>query len=424
MAATVAKKLSSYQPANATTSNSDQLYLERGSFEYSPVATTRMETPTSPVGPDDSFTTAPCITPCEAIQPLRLSDKDGLSDTLILDFSPNDGDFFTTDQNLYWHRGHNELSHELLFRRAIDTKKRLVVDLKATFKKLLTSKTRRLLHLSSLVCDLEPEDRFELRLTGSAPNKTQQISMTPWVWIRCDDKYTKRKIRNRLKDLDYLETPIYSKVHPVCSPAKLAHSTEQAFVKCLDLVEGIEFPGGEVLHTHVANHSKSNSSFGWICCNTVTRDSVILSQCFSRLGGLLRVDDSFDTGIITAHGMLDFFLKEQLRALQEETHDDFSSSDGGESDDESLSDNNGSSTRDKDELGYVDVLCEEEWHELSPFDTINFVAQARKSAQNQHWELTPTGFDTDYALLKDSRGGLLQNLINCYEDPEGDAWGY
>ncbi|KAI1074398.1 hypothetical protein F5B20DRAFT_438678 [Whalleya microplaca] len=353
---------------------------------------------------------------------------------LEVDFSPNNNDFVLHKKNIYWSRVHNESSHRALFTRAIETRRRLREDLKDTFLKILASK-RSFLHLTTrLAFNIDPEDRFELRLSGYA-SKSTRISLSAWVWVRCDDKASKRKIRRRLKDLSWLETG-HSHVYVFSGPAQLASGAPDTLIEGLDLTGGIKFPDEEELHIHVEvpeNFFDRQFTCGRLCCATITRDLVVLEQRISRIGGIFRVNELFNVNTpfnvvgTTAHGMMSFFLSQAARSSMQgdpTVADNWdSSSDEGESDGElSSDDDDDQDNTDMNKEGLTDVYTRtRRWHKLSPYGTINFVAQAKKLAGDTLWHIIPSGFNADYALLKHESHSMFTESLNIYEVEDGES---
>ncbi|RYP77466.1 hypothetical protein DL769_003420 [Monosporascus sp. CRB-8-3] len=81
-----------------------------------------------------------------------------------------------------------------------------------------------------------------------------------------------------------------------------------ARVRNLNLSGGFLLSGGHRMHLHVEEPNKGGSACGLVLCTTITRDSTMVDQWLSQLGGLPQLDDiTYATS--AAHGaILDILL--------------------------------------------------------------------------------------------------------------------
>ncbi|KAK5636480.1 hypothetical protein RRF57_012192 [Xylaria bambusicola] len=332
-----------------------------------------------------------------------------------LDFVPNEQNLIQArdDPTLYWSSSHQEVSDSDLFIRAAKTRTRLIPDLKNTLIKLSNSRKRWIANKGKLIYDIEPpERRYELRLTGKVNEKnTTRILMTGWVWIQCSDLYSAGKIKKRLDELQWLQTPAYAPVHIYHEPIVAANTASGPNTNLYDHRTGVDFGNGCQLHVDIA--PGGISLCGRPCRLRVTRASRVVYESFCRVGGVLHLDHSVDVLATTAHGILNYFLFESLPSLEsvgfaedkpENSTEisDFSSeeSDLEESPSQEQQNSTDSDTLETDKLGHVDTSQLQHWLPIDPFDTITYIAQARQAITNGDWNLYFGTFNTDYALFK------------------------
>ncbi|KAI0539502.1 hypothetical protein GGR58DRAFT_464558 [Xylaria digitata] len=357
-----------------------------------------------------------------------------------LDFTPDNNGLNRAleDEKIYWSSNYNEFSHKDLFARAAKTRKRLIPDLKNTLTKLSTSTTRRVL-CNGKSCDLEPHTRrYTLRLTGCADARsTNRILMTGWVWVQCSDKYSIWKIKKRLDELKWLDSHEYAPVHLYLEPIVTANSESKLEVDLYDYRIGVSIGDGFELHVDIAQTGEDGSLCGRPCRSRITHQSRVVNESFCRIGGVLRINDSVDALITTAHGILNYFLITLIPLLKENddtknqssTSDEISDESSDEDDMEEFLrqeqqdgiDSDNSST---DALGYIDVSQLQQWEPLRPFDTITYIAQAEQKGTGSIWDLYFGQFDADYALFRQpewtgSSQGLPLN--NLYTIGSGDS---
>ncbi|KAI1420253.1 hypothetical protein F5Y12DRAFT_719743 [Xylaria sp. FL1777] len=360
---------------------------------------------------------------------------------LELDFSPDNTNFIRArdDGTMYWSTSHKELSHPNLFARAARTRNRLIPDLKKTLIKLSVSK-KRWIRTQGKLFDLEPpESRFELRLTGHAyANTTTRILMTGWVWVQCSDTYSMRKIKERLAELTWLESHRYAPVHVYLEPIVVAHSDSELDADVYDYRTGVKLGGEFQLHVDIALNGEGDSLCGRVCRSRITLQSRVVNESFSRVGGVLRLNDSVDALITTAHGILNYFLVEVLPLLEapdvaenqldssDETSDE--SSDEGDMGDISSQEQRGGADPDRshtDTLGYIDTSQLQQWEPLRPFDTITYIGQAEQTDTDMVWNLLFRNFDADYALFRQSElhssQNTPQNNVYVVDSNDSDA---
>ncbi|GAW11892.1 hypothetical protein ANO14919_012450 [Xylariales sp. No.14919] len=337
-------------------------------------------------------------------------------DYLELDFTPNSPSFICDRGNeiLYWSNSYKELSHPNLFTRAAKTRARLIPDLKKTLIKLSKSKTRRLLNQGKLIYDLEPpESRYELRLTGHADAMiTKRILMTGYVWVQCSDRFSIWRIRKRLEELTWLKSDAWAPVHVYLDPIVAANTESRSEYDVYDYRPGVSLGGGFQLHVDIARARENYSPCGWPCRSRITLHSKVVNESFCRVGGVLRVNDSVDVFITTAHGILSYFLTEIAPLLKEGefTENRLGNSDGTSDEtsnereiEEVISqERRGRTDHDRshtEKLGYIDTSQLQQWEPLKPFDTITYIAQAEQIDADSKWDLRFRGFDADYALF-------------------------
>lgn len=328
---------------------------------------------------------------------------------LELAFTPDHPDFTHArdDQTLYWSRSHRELSHPDLFTRAAKTRNRLIPDLKKTLIKLSTSKARRIFSGGRLYYDLEPpESRYELRLTGRrCAGNANRILMTGYVWIQCSDAYSIWKIKKRLAELTWLESPAWAPVHVHLDPIIAAHSDSGPGEDLYDDRTGIKLGGGFQLHVDIARADEEGDSLcGRPCRSRLTLESKVVHESFCRIGGVLRINDSVDALITTAHGIMSYFLilleKNQVDASDESSDDDSDKSFMEEFLSQALQGGVDPDSSNTDNLGYMDTLRLQQWEPLRPFDTITYIAKAEETSTESTWNLDVRNFDADYALFR------------------------
>ncbi|KAF2969778.1 hypothetical protein GQX73_g3795 [Xylaria multiplex] len=357
-----------------------------------------------------------------------------------LDFTPDNHTLNRAqeDEAIYWSSDYKELSHGALFARAARTRERLIPDLKNTLTKLSTSTTRRVLY-NGKSCDLEPpRKRYKLRLTGrvDAPS-TNRILMTGWVWIQCSDKYSIWKIKKRLDELKWLDNHEWAPVHLYLEPIVTANAESKLEGDLYDYRTGVSIGDGFELHVDIARTGEDGSLCGRPCRSRITYESRVVNESFCRIGGVLRINDSVDALITTAHGILNYFLITLIPLLEQSddtrnqpnTSDEIPDDSSDESDMEEFlrqeqQDGIGSESPPKDSLGYLDVSQLQQWEPLKPFDTITYIAQAEQKGTGSMWDLYFGQFDADYALFRqpewpDSSQGLPSN--NLYTIGSGDA---
>ncbi|KAI8627681.1 hypothetical protein F5Y19DRAFT_161915 [Xylariaceae sp. FL1651] len=383
-----------------------------------PPPSARMAGLSSSSSSSDSFKTAPS-------SPQPLSQPEQECRTLELDFTSGDSHFVraTGDETLYWTSTHKELSHPDLFARAVKTRERLIPDLKQTIAELSISRKRRLFNGGRLVYDLEPpEKRYELRLTGRRQAGTNRIVMAAWIWIQCSDKYSVRKMNKRIDELGWLKSSKWAPVYVHLNSILAGHHNPDNGSDLFDSRTGTKLGGGYQLHVDIAQSSEGDSMCGRLCRSRVTLESKIMDQSFSRIGGVLRVNDSIDVIITTAHGMLNYFITEILPLLEipkPEEEDAFvESSDESDTDEEYLNeldrDLNNPDPPQTNALGYLDVSEIQHWESLTPFDTITYLAQAKQLASGSTWDLLFRDFDADYALLSSPSTTMNRSSSNHY----------
>ncbi|KAI1164863.1 hypothetical protein F5B18DRAFT_228464 [Nemania serpens] len=346
------------------------------------------------------------------------------SKDIELDFTPDNPNFTRArdDETLYWSSTYRELSHPDLFTRAAKTRVRLIPDLKKTLIKLSTAKRRRIFNGGRLFYDLEPpERRYELRLTGRpCAGAANRILMTGYVWVQCSDAYSMRKIKKRLAELTWLESTVWAPVHVYLEPIIAAHSDSGSEDDLYDDRTGIKLGGGFQLHVDIARAAGESDSFcGRPCRSRITLESKVVHESFCRVGGVLRINDSVDAMITTAHGIMNYFLvlleNNQVDASDESSDDDSDESSMEEFLSQALQGGIDPDSSHADKLGYMDVSRLQQWEPLEPFDTITYIAKAEETDTESTWNLDVRNFDADYALFRQlerpSSSGLLPNNI-------------
>lgn len=258
---------------------------------------------------------------------------------------------------------------------------------------------------------------IELRMAGSRCNTQDRISVRPSVWIRTTDEAIEasapwKELKRLVKRLG-LHSPQYASIYAE-GGLRLANDGVAVAKEHLPLDKGITFPGGETLYTHILAQPPRGSACGLLCLTTIIRDGKVLEQNLSRIGGLISFKSSRQ-GVTSGHVMLQHFLgpgsDDSLFAAPGETpgSDDlsgfYSDSSADESDEDlELIENHQSSNvgqQARQLLGHVDLAGLTQWVSVTPSDTINFVAQAKKdSAPSSTWRvrLSPA-IAADFALI-------------------------
>ncbi|TGJ86457.1 hypothetical protein E0Z10_g2284 [Xylaria hypoxylon] len=278
------------------------------------------------------------------------------------DFTPDNPNFTRARDNetLYWLSSYKELDDQKLFARAAKTRDRLIPDLKTTL---------------------------------------------------FNDTYSIQRIKKRLAELVWLESHEYAPVHVYLEPIVAAHSDSALGDDLYDYRAGVSLGGGFELHVDIARISESDSLCGCPCRSRITLHSKVVNESFCRIGGALRINDSVDALITTAHGILSYFLSEILPLLEEtnvtenQLHTSDESSDESDMEDSFPEEKRGDIDPDSsrtDTLGYMDMSQLLHWEPLKPFDTITYIAQAKQTDMDMMWNLLFRNFDADYALFRQS----------------------
>ncbi|KAJ8107830.1 hypothetical protein ONZ43_g6613 [Nemania bipapillata] len=142
-----------------------------------------------------------------------MASSDG-RESLSRTFTLGDSDIVRAekDKNLYWSAVYRELSHVDLFKRASNTRRRLIPDIEGLFHEVSKLKNRGLFH-GTKSSDPEPHERLKLRLAGRAQAGTNQVVMTDSVWIQCSDESSAKKIKAGLDKIEWLKSSEYAPVY-------------------------------------------------------------------------------------------------------------------------------------------------------------------------------------------------------------------
>lgn len=146
----------------------------------------------------------------------------------------------------------------------------------------------------------------------------------------------------------------------------------------------------------------------------------MVHESFCRVGGVLRINDSIDALITTAHGIMNYFLivleNNQMDASDESSDDDSDEDSMEEFLSQVLQGGVDSDSSNADKLGYMNTSQLQQWEPLKPFDTITYIAKAEEKNIESIWNLNVRNFDADYTLFTqcerpNSSRSLLPNNI-------------
>lgn len=207
----------------------------------------------------------------------------------------------------------------------------------------------------------------DLLMTGVATPGATQVLLAPCVWFFCGSKWCKKIIEKIMKDMEWLQSWGIdgckaelalggAAIMLAAYGKKPAYREDWGLGLDLELREGFQLPGGFTAYLHVqepARYVLLPSAMGLLCCSTLTKNDVIVSRKFSRLGGAIWTSekDNLETGqtcygMTTAHGLIDAWFEENQEAGVS-MHDDVDDDD--DDDDRIHSDDDLSSSTDDDE---------------------------------------------------------------------------
>jgi len=343
-----------------------------------------------------------------------------------VDLKKDNDTFVNAYDNVWWSKENFETNHPGISRHAESLRSDLNEFLDRTFRKIADSRRKKsmlgILRINDLVVDLvDIRNRLDVRMTGRACENDRMITLSPHVWIRCDDESSIRKLKKKLaKHPDANKVP-ETEVFLILDPPRLADEPPEHLIKDLNWSGGIVLPNGDRLHIHLEKSVDSRAVCGLICCSTITRNGGICDQRLSRIGGLLRLNGYLDVATTAAHGMLSYILSQLPARSDGLTPSDSSvslvapeteSSSEDESYDSEDSPMQFPTSQPSACLGEVSVPVSWEWTTTRPINTSSFIVQLREpGTYGNQWHLEDSGtmFATDYALIKPPSSHFASN---------------
>ena len=260
---------------------------------------------------------------------------------------------------------------------------------------------------------------LELRMSGYIENGSRMVRLFPRIWILYDQEKWKKSLQKFVKELDWLDGEGFGPVEIRKGCPKLATMEPSTLIDgpILDLSQAFRLTDEFALHLHV-EQSQGPSACGLICCASITKNGILETQRFSRLGGVMRVGGEL-WALTAAHSLLELLWTVDYRDLDvstgagSDTESTYSSS---SSDADSVI----SSCPTPEERALETDIQQDPWH--NPLGRID-------SRRILGWEsipkVGPTGFlehhATDLASIIMNMFGPFPNQIESHADQVADG---
>ncbi|KAI1070373.1 hypothetical protein LB507_010356 [Fusarium sp. FIESC RH6] len=180
---------------------------------------------------------------------------------------------------------------------------RLCTDIKEFEKKMRSSRTFR----SRGGLSISPELRMSGRVEAS-----NKVKLSPCIWILYGHERWRKSVQKFVNELEWLFLEGFGEAEVHFGGPRLSALMSSSGVLGLDFDADhmYHLDGNTRLYLHV-EEPQGVSACGLICCATIMRDGNITSQRLSRIGGILRVNGK-GFGVTTAHGMLEWFVNDDV----------------------------------------------------------------------------------------------------------------